>query len=572
MRRLRYAALARVSSREQEQEGYSLQVQVTAFEDYARETGGDLVKVICAPESAKTSSARALFAELIVFAKEAKNRVDKLLFHRVDRACRTQQDLAKLEELRSEFGIDSVFMDLKMDTSDPAGELLLTTMAGIGRFVNRQTAQRIKTSTEARVLVAGLFPGRVSYGYQNVRTSKKCSLVQVHEEHGPKVRLIFEMLADNPITVPQLRQRLYEEGVFYTAKSPKFPISKLYTILHDRAYIREIKYRGEWHACGSFPALVDRDLFTRVQARLGRKQDPNGHDLLFAGSLIQCGHCENASITGEVQKGKYIYYHCTQIDRLKEHPRVRLREEALEEQVLRMLDSLQVEAEEVKEWFAEVVRARAKEGQKRSRTRRSKLQEELTKVQTNKDQLLDLRLQQEVSQETYRRKESQLLEREHELEQLLHHEAQSQAEGGDAAIQVLELSQALKQKWVTADDAIKRNLLDLLCLNFTLEGKTLVPELRRPFNLLAEGLLVGNEGNGGGGGNRTRVLESPDNERLRVYSVVWFSSGGRPRAGFLLTRTACFSSLCPGVGIRDQSAVFVLAQPRTFRARTAANI
>ena len=85
MKPLRYAALARVSSREQEQEGYSLQVQVAAFEEYARETEGDLVRVISAPESAKASSARALFGELIAFAKDPKNRVNKLLFHRVDR-------------------------------------------------------------------------------------------------------------------------------------------------------------------------------------------------------------------------------------------------------------------------------------------------------------------------------------------------------------------------------------------------------------------------------------------------------------------------------------------------------
>jgi hypothetical protein len=40
-------------------------------------------------------------------------------------------------------------------------------------------------------------------------------------------------------------------------------------------------------------------------------------------------------------------------------------------------------------------------------------------------------------------------------------------------------------------------------LELHLEGKTLVPELRRPFNLLAEGLLVGAERNGGG--NETRI-------------------------------------------------------------------
>ncbi len=66
---------------------------------------------------------------------------------------------------------------------------------------------------------------------------------------------------------------------------------------------------------------------------------------------------------------------------MENHPRVRLREEVLDEQVPRMLEGLQTEAEDVREWFVEVIRARAHEGQKRSCTRRSKLQEQLAKVQ-----------------------------------------------------------------------------------------------------------------------------------------------------------------------------------------------
>jgi hypothetical protein len=35
---------------------------------------------------------------------------------------------------------------------------------------------------------------------------------------------------------------------------------------------------------------------------------------------------------------------------------------------------------------------------------------------------------------------------------------------------------------------------DLLCSNFTQEGETLVPQLRRPFRFLAEGFINGEEG------------------------------------------------------------------------------
>jgi hypothetical protein len=47
---------------------------------------------------------------------------------------------------------------------------------------------------------------------------------------------------------------------------------------------------------------------------------------------------------------------------------------------------------------------------------------------------------------------------------------------------------------------------DLLCSNFTLEGETLVPQLRRPFRFLAEGFLNGEEGTGGGGGTRIELF------------------------------------------------------------------
>ena len=58
------------------------------------------------------------------------------------------------------------------------------------------------------------------------------------------------------------------------------------------------------------------------------------------------------------------------------------------------------------------------------------------------------------------------------------------------AAKVFELSQGLEQKWVGAKYVEKRQLLDLMCLNFSLADVSLVAEMRKPFNMLAEGLLV----------------------------------------------------------------------------------
>jgi site-specific DNA recombinase len=68
--------------------------------------------------------------------------------------------------------------------------------------------------------------------------------------------------------------------------------------------------------------------------------------------------------------------------------------------------------------------------------------------------------------------------------------ARSHNEDGDIAVKAFELSQSLMDKWVTADYAAKRRILEIVCLNFSLNDVTLCPIWRKPFDVLAEGLFV----------------------------------------------------------------------------------
>ena len=62
-----------------------------------------------------------------------------------------------------------------------------------------------------------------------------------------------------------------------------------------------------------------------------------------------------------------------------------------------------------------------------------------------------------------------------------------QSEHADLAVKAFELSQALQERWVRADIAEKRQLLEIICLNLTLENASLVPTMRKPFDIIAEG-------------------------------------------------------------------------------------
>jgi len=63
-------------------------------------------------------------------------------------------------------------------------------------------------------------------------------------------------------------------------------------------------------------------------------------------------------------------------------------------------------------------------------------------------------------------------------------------EQADLALRTFELSQSMTEKWLTADSAEKRKLVAIVVLNFSLEGESLVPTVRKPFDMLVEGLKV----------------------------------------------------------------------------------
>jgi hypothetical protein len=60
------------------------------------------------------------------------------------------------------------------------------------------------------------------------------------------------------------------------------------------------------------------------------------------------------------------------------------------------------------------------------------------------------------------------------------------------AAKVFELSQTLRQHWLTADYSAKRRILEIVLLNCRLDDVNLVPEIRKPFDVLAEGLVSEN--------------------------------------------------------------------------------
>lgn len=486
-----FVALARVSSRQQEREGFSLDAQEDAMKRYAKQVGGEIIRLFRIAETASKGEERSTFKAMVAFVKRRSHEIDGMLFYKVDRAARNLVDYVELERLESDYGVPFISVSQQTESS-PAGRMMRRTLANMASFFTEQMSVDIKQGLSRRVQ-EGWFHGPPPFGYKTDRIDGR-SIVILNPDAAPSVRRMFHLYAYEGLTVEMVVKRLAEEGYTYRASEPKFNRSSVHTVLHDRSYVGEIQFRGQWHP-GKHEPLVDLATFTRVQSLLGGHIF-HGHQHTYAGGKIHCGHCGH-SITGERKTKKngkvYTYYRCTRYN-APGHPRNRVSEVVLDNQVLAIFDRMRIDNDDIRDWFRAVLAAQTNDAQSESRAKRSELLRQQSLLATQQDKLLNLLLETEIDQEAYNRKVADLRKRQDSINLQLEVVSRSHDEMADLAAKAFELSQMLREKWLTADYTVKRRILDIVQLNSVLDGASLVMTIRKPFDVLAEGLVLESSG------------------------------------------------------------------------------
>lgn len=486
---IKFVALARVSSREQEREGFSLEVQENALRAYAEKQGGTIDKMFRIAETASKRDQRKAFKELLVYAQKHAAKVSAVLFYKVDRAARNIFDFVEIERLEFEYGVPAIYVAQPTDRT-PAGRLQRRILADMATFYVEQQSVDIREGMQRRVQ-NGFFPGYAPYGYKNVRVDGR-GVVVVEASEAAIVRQIFAWYAEGRVTMEILRDRLFAKEMYFSKTSQKFGRTKLYDILHDRSYIGEVPFHGRWYP-GAHQPIIDNNTFARVQA-LMRGRGNRALDLTYSGTLITCGHCGRA-VTGERiskalrrtgERATYVYYRCVKYT-APGHPRVRLQESQVDAAVLALFGRLKIEDGRLREWVARMLQQRQAYAYQATEAELDKVQQDLKRARRESETLFQMRLTEEITSAKYREKNDEIEQRIGRLELACATMQKKEVEDKDLALRVFELSQTLTGKWLAADAATKRKLLEIVSLNCRLDGESLVITLRKPFDLLENG-------------------------------------------------------------------------------------
>ena len=424
---------------------------------------------------------------MIRFAKRNADKYDGILFYKIDRAARNLKDFVELEELESKHGLPFIAITQPVQNT-PTGKMVRRTLATMAAFQTEQQSLDVREGITRRV-ADGWFPSNPPFGYRTIRPNKR-SIVQVHPENGMKVKRIFDLRAIERLLVEEIMDRLFEEGLLYSDSKPKFSRTKVNAILHDRSYLGFVRFRGQWHP-GRHEPLIDQVTWDRVRVSFG-EQTYRSHAMVYASQLIRCGFCGHA-ITGEekskeTKKGtkSYVYYRCSRY-RTPGHPRIRLTEMEFDSQLNEMLATLSFPHDESRSWARAVARARLNAGCAETSVRLEEVKRQLSLIEGQREQLLNLRLSGGVTDEMFSRKKDELDERTAILKRQLTNHGQIDQEIEANCQRAVDVFDVLSQDWLTMDRRARQLVLTALFGGFTLEGRTLVPDNRTPLELIRTG-------------------------------------------------------------------------------------
>ncbi len=486
---------SRVSSREQA-EGYSIDAQLRAMRDKAAKNGWTIVQEFVVAESAKRGAERVAFNLMLewVKANAKKEKIDAILSHKLDRICRNMRDAVRLQELEDACGVRLSFVDNQFGPG-AAGALSFNVMAAVAQYYSDNLRSEVLKGMDEKVR-QGWPTGTAPYGYVNV--NDRDEPVQPHPEKSKTVIRIFELYASGKYTFKSLADKLQSEGHTYNISQPRFYRTTFSYILNNRFYIGEIKRNGKIYP-GKYRLLIDRRTFNTCQDILKGKNRRTGNpDIMLSGCVLRCAACGHA-ITGEQIRRKlknggrnvHVYYKCGNNHQPENHPKVRWREEDVETAILTELDSIRIPSPEIADWFRDTLAEAFSDVSNAQDQQKKMLAKRKSELASMQNRLLNGYLAGMIDEPAFNDKSVELKRDAEEIERQLKEAGNFDPSYGETALSVFDFSQNLGNIWRGSNSAVRREILECVSSNRTLDNLSLNLTKRKPFDYLAERPFLG---------------------------------------------------------------------------------
>lgn len=452
---------ARVSSKEQEREGFSIPAQLDLLRQYAKDRGIGLVQEFTEAETAKRSG-RAQFQALIKAVK-AHKKPAAILVEKTDRLYRNFKDYVELESLMHERGLEVHLVK--------EGDVLTATSTSHLKFIHgikvlmaknyiENLSEEIRKGISTKAKRGGWFTN-APYGYR-----MKSGELVIQDEEALFVRRAYEVYSSGRLGLDACADELRAMGLIFKPATPRIPKTNLARLLAARVYVGEVQYKGETYP-GKHTPIIDRALWDRVQAalrRTGQKASLSKRPIKYQ-DLFTCGGCGSV-ITGDAKKGgKYVYYQCSNARHKRGCSEESITEAFIDRHIETFIQSLSLDS-----WLVEAI-YKAVEGLDKTlkttqQTQRRQLADKIEQAQRKLRQAYHDRLDGLITDSEYSEVAKVFKAKIEALQDELGAIGSADVGFYDLARKLVEIPIRLSSRWSSALDTEKLVILKILRSNF----------------------------------------------------------------------------------------------------------
>lgn len=299
------AIYARVSSKEQAEEGVSISAQLKQLDEYAVNNGYRVVyEFVDRGESARSAD-RPEFQNMIAMAKLKPLPFDIILIHKTDRFARNREDSIIYKSLlRRECGVEVISITENFDDS-PTGKMMEGIMEVVAEFYSANLAKEVMKGMNEKASTGGAL-GEPPYGYFIDAVNSK---FQIYEPEAPVVRYIYNQYISGSslraigIDLRQNGINMFGEAALskkskaikgkgkYKDRKLKWQPNSVRRTLSNIAYIGDYVWNGNLIK-NNHPPIISRENFEMVQELLSKRRTRRrqSQDYLLRG-LVRCYEC-----------------------------------------------------------------------------------------------------------------------------------------------------------------------------------------------------------------------------------------------------------------------------------------
>lgn len=329
----RAALYIRVSSQGQVRDGYSLAFQEEILREFCQREGHLISGIYRDGGQSGSTTQRKDLTRLIEDARE--RRFDVVLIFRVDRFSRDPVDLLALVRELEKRSIKLRSVTEAVDASDPAGELMLTILGAIGKFVRQNIIQNAMLGKTKRAEAGRYTGGTVPFGY----VTDEGGVYQLDTRlwwNGLTVAEVAKLVFDTYLKMAEegsgcgaVAKRLNEMGV--TPPRKVWATAAIYQMLTNPCYAGDFAWNKRSHnlnkpsmkhtadewtiARDAHEPIVDRAVWERTQQLLkhnktyhNRPFNEAGKDLIVG--FLKCAECGSALSARRPSNVPHAYYTC----------------------------------------------------------------------------------------------------------------------------------------------------------------------------------------------------------------------------------------------------------------------